>query len=503
MLNPLTTDPGELEGLLSLDRFERVDGLRLTVGEALKHPHNPVLPLGDLHEWDSLHARPWQGRTILFDPTDRLFKCWYDGTDLSTERWWATGYAESRDGVHWVKPKLGIHTYNGNTSNNICLFGWGPIVKDDAESDPKKRFKMLLSTKSFTTSVEGASRPPAIRFAYSSDGIHWTEGREFSLPAWHGERPDVVALICDESDPDTHRRFKLIWQGRVPSNKWGPAKVRAKYLSYAAEFEGPYITAPTAVLDPRESSEHENHFVMLAPYGGGYVMPYEYGWYVPDGTGKYGRYISDIRLAVSLDGERFHRVNTHEPLLRRGPRGTWDDGFLVIADKPVVRDDGIYMFYAGCGEDWTSWMGDNRSPEYRWESTGTVRRSQMGLATLRPDGYTYLAAPDRETPGIAVTAPIRITDRDTTVWLNASDTADRRGWVDVEVLGPSGDSPIDGFAWTDGGRMSHDGTRVAVNWGTRGIGDIPGDVFRLRLRLVGPARLYAFGFESLSLQGRG
>ena len=46
-------------------------------------------------------------------------------------------------------------------------------------------------------------------------------------------------------------------------------------------------------------------------------MPYEYGWYVPNGTGRFGVYCADIRLAVSRDGEHFSRVQPHQPLIGR------------------------------------------------------------------------------------------------------------------------------------------------------------------------------------------
>ena len=94
------------------------------VCEAEKHPNNPVLPLGDHHEWDSLQARPWEGRTVLYDEEERLFKSWYAGTDVSVERWWNTGYAVSEDGVHWEKPKLGLHEYRGAaTTTSACGAG--------------------------------------------------------------------------------------------------------------------------------------------------------------------------------------------------------------------------------------------------------------------------------------------------------------------------------------------------------------------------------------------
>ena len=58
------------------------------------------------------------------------------------------------------------------------------------------------------------------------------------------------------------------------------------------------------------------------------LLLYECGWYMPDGTGKFGRYSGDIRLAASTDGQRFARVNPHQQVIARGPRGTWDSGRL-------------------------------------------------------------------------------------------------------------------------------------------------------------------------------
>ena len=78
---------------------------------------------------------------MIYDDEDRLFKAWYAGSDISTSRWWATGYAVSEDGVNWHKPVLGLHEYHDSTQNNIVIAGRGPIIKDQAEPDPNKRFK--------------------------------------------------------------------------------------------------------------------------------------------------------------------------------------------------------------------------------------------------------------------------------------------------------------------------------------------------------------------------
>ena len=193
-------------------------------------------------------------------------------------------------------------------------------MKDLDEDDPAHRYKMI---------VKGPPRERGIRVGYSADGIHWSEQTRIDLPEWDGGAPDIVSLVKDDQDPDPSRRFKLIWQGVAPNNKSGPELVRVKHLAYGPDVEHLRASPANPVLHPNDGREQENHYLMLAPYAGQYVMPYEYGWYVPNGTGRFGMYCADIRLAVSRDGEHFTRVQPHQPLIGRGPRGDWDSGSLV------------------------------------------------------------------------------------------------------------------------------------------------------------------------------
>ena len=72
---------------------------------------------------------------------------------------------------------------------------------------------------------------------------------------------------------------------------------------------------------------------------------------------------------------------------------------LVIADKLVAKDDTLYLYYCGQGEEWTGWPASNEPAAFRYDSAGAVRLSRMGLATLRRDGFVGLETTDRETPG--------------------------------------------------------------------------------------------------------
>jgi len=467
---------------LDLEALENCHNVVQTVCEATKHPGNPVLPLGDVDEWDALQARPWEARTVLYDGEEGIFKCWYAGSDLSTERWWATGYAVSEDGIVWTKPRLGLFEWNGRKENNICLLGYGPVIKDTEEEDPERRYKMV---------IKGPPRPDEIRAVYSPDGIHWTEGSRIEI---FERSRDIVVLLRDDQDPDPDRRYKLVWQDQVKATKAGPEGVRGKFLAYGPDIEHLTPSPANPILSPNDGLEQENHFLMLAPYRGAYVMLYEYGWYMPNDTGNYGSYCADIRLAAGRDGEHYRRVQPHQKVICRGRRGEWDSGFLVISDKPVVKDDIIYLYYAGQGEDWTGWPGGNIPEGYRWRSTGSVRLSRMGVATLRLDGFACLETTDRETPGWATTRSIEVTDRDVRLVVNAGDTQPNRSWIEVEVLDAERDTPLPGFAREDCRDICRDGVLVPVGW-KGALGELGDSYIRLRFWLYGTARLYAFGFE--------
>lgn len=471
---------------LNMDVVEGTENVVQRVMTASKHPNNPILPLGDIHEWDSLQAAPWASRSVIYDEDEDLFKCWYHGTDLSTERWWATGYAFSEDGIHWTKPRLGQYEYNGNKDNNICSKGWGPVVKDPQERNPDKRYQMI---------VKGPTRKDKVRASYSADGINWRESAPIVLPEWQGRSPDIVVLLLDDQEDDPQRRCKIVWQTTHASNKAGPELVRTKCLGYGPDIENLTASPANPFLHPNDGLEHENHFLLLTPCHGQYVLLYEYGWYVPNGTGIHGSYCADIRLAVGNDGEHYQRVQPHQIVIPRGPRGTWDDGMLVIGDKLVCKDDTLYLYYCGHGEEWTGWPASNEPEAFQFPTAGAVRLSRMGLATLRRDGFVCLETSDRETPGNLTTVVMELSEQATALAVNISDTQPKRSWIAIEVLAIDDSNPFPGFGRDDCVPLERDGVKNSVQWRDRQFSELAGSRVKLRLWLYGAARIYAIYIE--------
>ena len=118
--------------------------------------------------------RSWEGAfcgyTTIIKDAD-LLRMYYrglptagrDGTDTEV-----TCYAESKDGIHWKKPNLGIYEIHGTRDNNVVLSGhtpashnFSPFLDTNPKAADNQRYKAL-----------GGSSAGLIAFA-SSDGLRW------------------------------------------------------------------------------------------------------------------------------------------------------------------------------------------------------------------------------------------------------------------------------------------------------------------------------------------
>lgn len=187
----LSAAPINIGGRLELfvDHFlvERLQNVRFALG--VPHPEEIAL------RFDA----PWEGAasgayvTVMKDG-DR-YRMYYRGraltgdadADKNSE---VTCYAESEDGIHWGKPKLGLYEFRGSRANNIIV-----------PSDPRRishNFSAFLDPRSGVPPTErykavGGGAKKLYRLV-SGDGIHWKDFSPEPLFSGYGLDTQNVAL---------------------------------------------------------------------------------------------------------------------------------------------------------------------------------------------------------------------------------------------------------------------------------------------------------------------
>lgn len=149
---------------------------------AVAPPAKPAAPvLVADRPWESM-ANGWGTLSI----EGGRWRLWYEAWDdqYKDDFDGRLCYAESRDGVTWDKPELGLVEYRGSKANNIIFDGrmsgagfHGHYVFVDPLAPPAQRYRMI-----FMAALRRWDRPEAgyplypMSFAYSADGIRWHWG---------------------------------------------------------------------------------------------------------------------------------------------------------------------------------------------------------------------------------------------------------------------------------------------------------------------------------------
>lgn len=118
---------------------------------------------------------PWEGNTsgyyTLFQDGDTyrmIYRGWQHDPQQKAEHKEVTCYAESSDGIHWDKPKLGLFEWEGSKDNNIVWMGPG-THNFTAFNDTNPDAPASSRYKAF-----GGGRGGLLPFE-SPDCIHWKQ----------------------------------------------------------------------------------------------------------------------------------------------------------------------------------------------------------------------------------------------------------------------------------------------------------------------------------------
>jgi hypothetical protein len=485
-----------------------VRNVKRTVHTPKKHPANPLMKRDK--PWEVLPYFRSPCFNVIRDPADGLFKCWYEdqyeffGVDneraeIARDRIY---YAQSRDGVNWEKPPLGKLILDGHNTNTI--FSYPPyesascmsVLLDEHDPDPERRFKGVYVHRSLNANRPKRSSMPAphcagISLAFSSNGIDWTPyaGNPI-ITTWGG---DVEVLTYDSIDR------KYILYGRAHM-KWSTAHPDSDpwfFPVYPGAVEGIWTTRRCQYRHESTDCIHWSKGELIFEPGPDDNLQDAHYCFVPWRAdemhlGILGVFHEvdntfDIELCHSRDGKAWNRFPTHQPIMARGPEGSYDCYMLETPTQPLVVGDEIWIYYGGANihHDW--WIFGQMQgldvPEAK-DPTYAYNGSHLCLATLRLDGWVSLDATIRE--GYVETKPVFSTG----AHLYINGRCDPDGYIQVEVM-DNWNHVWPGYGKNECHTFTGDSVRHKVAW-TAGdaVNMIPG-IVKLRFHLRN-AELYSF-----------
>ncbi|REJ86034.1 MAG: hypothetical protein DWQ34_17960 [Planctomycetota bacterium] len=420
------------------------------------------------------------GRPLLVRDEPWEQHCTFFGTALhdgkSFRMWYRTAgekgplaYAESEDGVHWVKPRLGLVEINGSKENNIVDVELGLAYAfscfiDPHESDPAHKYKCCW----------GHPRKIRACLGHSPDGLRWTPYHD-GEPVTHRAADTHSQLLWDEGAGVYRLLTRTDYQQRLDAEM----EVRGHRIMTNPDVKGDPTNWKLVRewLFDREPQEYRRRQVYSMTdwiYEGvhfGLVTVFEHpddnSEGPPDFHKRHERNVLAFYLATSRNGEDwdFRWVYGRQPLVPRGPDGSFDKDMIIPPSNIITHADRHWIYYAGVNE------------------RHGVRGSEeaIGGATLRLDGFVALVAGAQ--PGTALTKPFKLAgDR---LEINADA---KGGTIHVEILDAEGEALADYSSEP----VNSDGLRIPVEWqNAEDLSALAGQVVRLRLTLQ-DAKLYAF-----------
>ncbi len=415
------------------------------------------------HEVVLVTDRPWEGNTsayfTVFQDGPR-YRMYYRGSHFDEKNRRAahpevTCYAESRDGIHWTRPELGLFEFAGSRQNNIVWAGPGthnftPFLDANPSAPPEARYKALASG--------GAGRKHGLYAFQSPDGIHWKLMQD--EPVITAGAFDSQNLAFWDSVRGQYRAYwRIFTEGVTTGGVWRPGGYRAIRTATSADFVhwGPH--ADLSYGDTRAEHLYTNA-----------IRPYERAPHVFIGFPtrfhpERGEQVEPIFMS-SRNGVNFHRfAEPVIPVTAPEDRGGNRSNYMAWGLVRLPGDDRHYSVYA--------------TEAYYRGPAGRLRRF-----TYRLDGFVAV----RASQGELVTRPLRFQGDRLRV-----NYAAPQGEVRVELQDAAG-TAIEGYRASQCIPLRGDAMDQIVAWQDGAeVSRLAGQPLRLRFVLRGAA-LYAFTF---------
>jgi hypothetical protein len=416
---------------------------------------------------------PWEGifsgyTTIIRDGD--IYRMYYrgipavgkDGSDSEV-----TCYAESTDGIKWIKPRLGLFEINGSRENNVILahaapatHNFSPFLDNNSQRSDNYRFKAF-----------GGLEKGLIAYG-SADGIHWEKIHDD--PVLKGGEFDSQNVVFWSISEKKYICYFRKW-ARI-----GERSIRSVGRSTSEDFIN--WTQPV-LMDFGNTEPEELYTNQTSPY---FRAPHLY-------VSVAARFFPGKQVITDEQAQRlkvnpsyYHDCSDAVLLTSRGGNSyqrTFMEGFLrpgIGLDNWVSRTNYPALNVVATGETEMSFYVNQ---DYAQPTTHLQRYS------LRIDGFTSLHA--GYDAGEILTRPFKFTG--SKLIINFSTSA--AGYILFEILDEKG--KISGSYSSDncipviGNELDR---KVEWKQETKNLSELQGKTVRLRI-LMKDADLYSIKFE--------
>lgn len=463
---------------------DKLDGVELK----LHQPHYAGIAVPFDNEWD----RDASGyATVVYD--NGLYRMYYRGGPRDASAGKSEGstsyfcYAESKDGISWVKPELGLVEYESSKANNILLAPaprenpWtqslSPFLDDRPGVPVDERYKAV-----------GGQWPQGIYILVSPDGITWEKWRE--EPVFKNGAFDSLNVAFWSELEQCYVLYFRTFSG------WTDYSAKSFTLSGYRMISRTTSKDLIAWTEPVRMSYGNTPLEHLYTNG---TRPYFRAPHIYMATpmrfvpGR--RYLTDEQLREQKVGEGFLGIKGHNHDI---PNEVSDTVFMT--SRGGSRYSRTFMeAFVRPGLDKGNWVSRNGVPATGFVQTGPAEMSlyvgqnyvqptaHLARYTLRLDGIGSVHA--GYTGGEMLTKPLVFSGSRLT--LNVSSSA--VGGVQVEVQTADGE-PIPGYTLEECPVLVGDSLEREVNWmGGGDVSPLVGQSVRLRFVLK-DADLYGLKF---------
>lgn len=367
--------------------------------------------------------------------------------------------------------------FAGSRKNNICLIESDPyslsrvndflsVLYEPDEADATRRYKCAYIAHMPIDEVRGGRstigpterRWCSIVSATSADGLRWRVVGDRPANSG-GERFEVSGLYRFGGFYYATGQLISPWTWLPDGRDVG----RAMLAYRSPDFEHWSRAKALAFVRPGQTTSSpmpgQQTHMGAGLWNRGNVLVGLYGMWQdgpkerPKGAGHLWGTRIDLGLVVSNDGIHFREPVSDFKVIPRGNEGQWDSIALTQGHAFANVGDRTYIWYG------------------HWDCEWVGRPQEIGLATLRRDGFGYLSTRTAGMTGHFVTCPIELRTAGAKLLVNA-DGLFPQSPLTVELVDDR-DQPLPGYSGDRAAKLTVSGTQREVVWPGSESGRLP------------------------------